>query len=87
MVTIAGTYKNEKNENLDEFLKAQGIGMVKRKLATSVYPTMEIQFDGTTFTQITKTAVKNSTLTFKIGESFDQTFEELGVTKRVSYSN
>ena len=60
--------------------------MVKRKLATSVYPTMEIQFDGIIFTQITKTAVKNSTLTFKIGEPFDQTFEELGVTKRVSYS-
>ena len=61
--------------------------MVKRKLATSVYPTMEIQFDGTIFTQITKTAVKNSTLTFKIGEPFDQTFDELGITKRVSYSN
>ena len=24
MATIAGTYKNEKNENLDDFLKAQG---------------------------------------------------------------
>ena len=60
--------------------------MVKRKLAGSVYPTVEVSFDGTTFTQVTKMSIKTETSTFKIGEAYEQTFEELGVTRKVSIS-
>ena len=61
--------------------------MVKRKLAGSVYPTVEVTFDGTTFTQVTKMAVKTETLTFKLGEAYEQVFEELGVTRKVCIRN
>ena len=58
--------------------------MVKRKLAGSIYPTVEISFDGTTFTQVTKMSVKTETVTFKLGEAYEHNFAELGVTKKVN---
>jgi len=70
-------------ENFDEFLKAQGVNAIKRKLAIKISPTIEIEFDGTTFTQKTKTSVKTTTMTCKLGEEFEQTVEELGVTKKL----
>ena len=61
-----------------------GIGMVKRKMAKQIYPTVEIQFDGSTFSQTTKTSAKTTTITFKLDEPFEQELEELGITKKVN---
>jgi len=60
-----------------------GVNMIKRKLAAKISPTLEIEFDGTTFTQKTLTSVKNSSMTCKLGEEYDHTFEEAGITKKV----
>ena len=57
--------------------------MVKRKVFLSLYPTLEIQFDGTTFTQITKTSLNTDSVTFKLGETFEKTFEATGKTMKV----
>ena len=58
--------------------------MVKRKMAKQIYPTVEIQFDGSTFSQTTKTSAKTTTVTFKLDEPFEQELEELGITKKVN---
>ena len=61
-----------------------GVGAAKRKLASSASPTIEIQFDGKTFTQTTITDVKTKTVSCNLGEEFEYTFEQLGVTKKVN---
>ena len=45
---IKGRYRMTSSENFDEFMKALGVGLMKRKLANSVTPVvvMEIADDG-----------------------------------------
>lgn len=41
-----GSWKLEKSEGMDEFLKAMDVGLVKRKLINSSSPTFTIELDG-----------------------------------------
>lgn len=41
-MAFVGNYKLTKSENFDEFLKEMGVGMIKRKLANSTSPELEI---------------------------------------------
>jgi len=83
MANVSGTYEVVSTDNFDEYLKAQGVNAIKRKIAAKISPKLEIVFDGTTFTQKTITSIKTTTLSFKIGEEYEQTFEETGVTKKL----
>ena len=47
--------------------------MVLRKLASVAKPSMEITVDGDTCTLKTLSTVKNTEISFKIGEQFDET--------------
>ena len=71
-MSFAGSYKLAKTENFDEFLKELGVGMIKRKLAGSTTPELEVTQDGDSWTVKTKTAIKNSEIKFKLGEEFDE---------------
>ena len=42
---IIGRYRLVSSEGFDDFLKALGVGLVKRKLANSVSPVNVIDFD------------------------------------------
>jgi len=42
MVKIVGTYKLEKNENLDEFYKAAGVPWIARKMMLATSPTVTV---------------------------------------------
>jgi len=42
MVKIVGTYKLEKNENLDEFYKAAGVPWIARKVMLATSPTVTV---------------------------------------------
>ncbi|PIK38832.1 putative myelin P2 protein [Apostichopus japonicus] len=41
-----GSWTHEKSEGLDEFLKAMGVGSIKRKMATTVNPSFRVELDG-----------------------------------------
>ena len=41
-------------------------------MASSTTPEIEITKDGETYTVMTKTAIKNSTIKFKLGEEFEE---------------
>ena len=63
----------ESSENFDEFMKALGVGMIKRKLANSVIPINEIEIaDSGEYTIRTVTTVRTSEITFKLNEPFTE---------------
>ncbi|KAH7640603.1 fatty acid-binding protein [Dermatophagoides farinae] len=68
-----GKYKLATSENFDNFLKEIGVGLVKRKLANTTYPTVEFikdQNDSLIFKS--HTVIKTSETKFKLGEEFDE---------------
>lgn len=69
-VNFTGTWKEDRSENLDDFLQEAGMGFIKRKVAGNVKPTQDITQDGDTFTVHLKVGNIDNTITFKIGEEF-----------------
>lgn len=72
-VDFSGTWKLEKNENFEEFLKALGVGILKRTAALKTSPSIEITQKGDDFVVIMKTAIRNQEVKFKMGEEFKAT--------------
>ncbi|XP_005177535.1 probable fatty acid-binding protein [Musca domestica] len=65
-------YKLDKSENFDEYMKELGVGMVLRKMANTVTPTVELKKDGDLYTFTTTSTFKTSSISFKLGEEFDE---------------
>ncbi|KAI0215627.1 Sodium/calcium exchanger regulatory protein 1 [Lamellibrachia satsuma] len=70
---FVGKWKLESTENFDEYMKAVGVGMVLRKLASVAKPSTEITVDGDNWNLKTLSTVKNTEISFKLGEPFDET--------------
>ena len=68
---LPGRYLMESSENFDDFMKALGVGMIKRKLANSVVPINEIEIaDNGVYTIRTVTTVRTTEISFKLNEPF-----------------
>ncbi|GBP00691.1 Fatty acid-binding protein, muscle [Eumeta japonica] len=65
-------YKLVSSENFDEFMKAVGTGMVLRKAASALTPTVELRKDGDYFVLISSSTFKTVEIKFKPGEEFDE---------------
>ncbi|XP_041469794.1 cellular retinoic acid-binding protein 1-like [Lytechinus variegatus] len=70
VLDLSGKWRSEKVENMDEFLKAAGVGLVIRKLMWMFTPEMEITQDGEDFVVTTKMPMITDRVEFKIGEEF-----------------
>ena len=68
-----GRYLMEKSDGFDDFMKALGVGMIKRRLANSVVPINEIEIseDGL-YTIRTLTTVRNTELSFHLNQTFTE---------------
>ena len=70
---LPGRYLMESSEYFDDFMKALGVGMIKRKLANSVIPINEIEIsDEGLYTIRTVTTVRTSEISFKLDEPFTE---------------
>ena len=69
---ITGRYVMVQSKNFDEYMKALGVGLVKRKMANSLIPVNDIAFDedSDTFTIRTETTFTTTEISFRLGESF-----------------
>ncbi|XP_073819318.1 fatty acid binding protein [Musca autumnalis] len=65
-------YKLDKSENFDEYMKELGVGMVLRKMGNTVTPTVELKKEGDVYTFTTTSTFKTSSISFKLGEEFDE---------------
>ncbi|XP_018016451.1 sodium/calcium exchanger regulatory protein 1 [Hyalella azteca] len=70
---IVGKYKMESSEGFDEFMKALGVGLVMRKMASTATPSLEISENEGTYTMKTVTTFKTTEISFKLGEPFTET--------------
>eukprot|EP00093_Oithona_nana_P010299 10299.XXX_23654_24132_1 [CDS] Oithona nana genome sequencing. len=72
MENVPGKYKFESQENFDDFLKAQGVGMLKRKAVLNFKPEVTIRVDGTKLTFENTTPLKTTRKTeFNLDEAFE----------------
>ncbi|XP_003494759.1 sodium/calcium exchanger regulatory protein 1 isoform X2 [Bombus impatiens] len=65
-------YKLFSSENFDDFMKALGVGIMTRKMGSSVSPVIELTENNGVYTLKTTSAFKNSEIKFKLGEEFDE---------------
>ena len=72
MEFVGKKYKMISSENFDEFMKAIGVGLITRKAANAVTPTVELRKDGDSFTLVTSSTFKTTEVKFKPGEEFDE---------------
>ncbi|XP_049879616.1 sodium/calcium exchanger regulatory protein 1-like [Pectinophora gossypiella] len=65
-------YKMVSSENFDEFMKAIGVGLITRKAANAVTPTVELKKEGDQYNLVTSSTFKTTEMKFKPGEEFDE---------------
>ncbi|XP_017757063.1 PREDICTED: probable fatty acid-binding protein isoform X2 [Eufriesea mexicana] len=65
-------YKLFSSENFDDFMKALGVGMMIRKMGSSVSPVVQLTESDGLYTLKTTSPFKNSEIKFKLGEEFDE---------------
>ncbi|XP_020746840.2 fatty acid-binding protein 9 [Odocoileus virginianus] len=68
-----GTWKLVSIENFDEYMKELGVSVAVQNLAGSAKPRIVISADGDKVTIRTESSFKNSEISFKLGEEFDET--------------
>ncbi|KAI1288115.1 Fatty acid-binding protein [Halotydeus destructor] len=71
-MAATGTFKLTKTENFDAFLKELGVGAIKAAVATKVTPTLVISQDGDNWTLKTESTFKTSSITFQLGQEFEE---------------
>nr|1YIV_A Chain A, Myelin P2 protein [Equus caballus] len=68
-----GTWKLVSSENFDDYMKALGVGLATRKLGNLAKPTVIISKKGDVITIRTESGFKNTEISFKLGQEFDET--------------
>ncbi|KAM9419141.1 fatty acid-binding protein, heart [Salvelinus alpinus] len=70
---FAGTWNLKDSKNFDEYMKALGVGFATRQVGGMTKPTTIIEVAGDTVTLKTQSTFKNTEISFKLGEEFDET--------------
>ncbi|XP_032437490.1 fatty acid-binding protein, heart [Xiphophorus hellerii] len=70
---FVGTWNLKESDKFDDYMKELGVGFATRKIGNMTKPTTIISVEGDTVTVKTQSSIKNTELSFKIGEDFDET--------------
>ncbi|XP_070840310.1 fatty acid-binding protein, heart [Chaetodon trifascialis] len=73
MDSFIGTWNLKQSEKFDDYMKALGVGFATRQVGNMTKPTTIISMEGDKVTVKTQSTIKNTELSFKIGEEFDET--------------
>merc|ERR1712241_312545 len=71
MATFAGKYSFVSQDKFDDYLKAAGIGMIKRKVLTNTTPDVVIAVNGNHFKIDTITSVKTINVEFDLDPPYE----------------
>jgi len=72
MVQIEGSYKLERNENLEEYFRVVGVPYLARKMMLASTPTMTVTFEDETWVFKTVTFFRTVTISFKLDEPYKE---------------
>nr|AAC60357.1 fatty acid binding protein H8-isoform [Cryodraco antarcticus] len=70
---FVGTWNLKDSEKFDEYMKKLGVGFATRQVGNVTKPTTIISVEGDKVTLKTQSAIKNTELSFKLDEEFDET--------------
>ncbi|KAK9526897.1 hypothetical protein VZT92_015571 [Zoarces viviparus] len=68
-----GTWNLKESVKFDEYMKKLGVGFATRQAGNVTKPTTIISVDGDTVTLKTQSTLKNTEVSFKLDEEFDET--------------
>ncbi|XP_077208153.1 fatty acid-binding protein, adipocyte-like [Paroedura picta] len=68
-----GTWRLVSSENFDDYMKELGVGFATRKIAAVAKPNVIFSCNGDLITIRTESTFKNTEISFKLGEEFDET--------------
>lgn len=71
-MAFIGTWTFESSENFEEYMKAVGVGMLQRKIGSTLKPTYHISKDGDTWVIKMESSVKSTETRFVDGVEFDE---------------
>ncbi|KAK1792906.1 hypothetical protein P4O66_001637 [Electrophorus voltai] len=71
--TFCATWKLTDSQNFDEYMKALGVGFATRQVGNVTKPTIVISQEGEKVVVKTLSTFKNTEISFKLGEDFDET--------------
>ncbi|CAL8290950.1 unnamed protein product [Merluccius merluccius] len=80
---FAGTWKMTVSDNFDAYMRAIGVGLATRKMGNVVKPTFIISVDDDGVTMKTLSHFKNSQITFRLGEEFEEKTADNRLTKTI----
>ncbi|KAF5926349.1 hypothetical protein HPG69_011480, partial [Diceros bicornis minor] len=69
---FVGTWKLVSSENFDDYMKEVGVGFATRKVAGMAKPNMIISVNGDVVTIKSESTFKNTEISFKLGQEFDE---------------
>ncbi|KAJ8270737.1 hypothetical protein GJAV_G00118670 [Gymnothorax javanicus] len=70
---FCATWKLLESQNFDDYMKAIGVGFATRQVGNVTKPTVIIGKDGDKMFVKTLSTFKNTEISFKLGEEFDET--------------
>ncbi|XP_037602384.1 fatty acid binding protein 7, brain, a [Sebastes umbrosus] len=70
---FCATWKLVDSQNFDEYMKAIGVGFATRQVGNVTKPTVVISQDGDKVVVKTQSTFKNTEISAKLGEEFDET--------------
>ncbi|XP_004602427.1 fatty acid-binding protein 9 [Sorex araneus] len=68
-----GTWKLVSSENFEEYMKELGVSAAIRSMADLAKPSITITTDGDTVNFKSESSFKNTEISFKLGQEFDET--------------
>ncbi|KAM3839745.1 myelin P2 protein-like [Vipera latastei] len=80
---FVGSWKLISSENFDDYMKELGVGLATRKLGNLAKPKTIISMKGDEVTIRTESAFKNTQITFKLGQEFQETTADGRKTKTI----
>ncbi|XP_026561672.1 myelin P2 protein-like [Pseudonaja textilis] len=80
---FVGSWKLISSENFDDYMKELGVGLATRKLGNLARPKTIISMKGDEVTIRTESTFKNTQVTFKLGQEFQETTADGRKTKTV----
>ncbi|KAK5857616.1 hypothetical protein PBY51_010849 [Eleginops maclovinus] len=73
---FCGTWKLVDSQNFDEYMKALGVGFATRQVGNVTKPTVVISQDGDKVVLKTLSTFRNTEVSAKLGEEFDETTQD-----------
>ncbi|CAI5453742.1 unnamed protein product [Caenorhabditis angaria] len=70
---FVGRWKLVESENFEEYMKEVGIGFITRKAVANLKPILEIKVEGDVWHYNHYSTFKNTLMSFKLGEEFEET--------------